>query len=498
MAAKQAMFGMTPWLLFSCSVISMGAIFWGYDIGILSTIYVSPGFQNALDSPSSGDKGLITSIFYAGQFVGFAFLAGPTNNRFGRRWAGFIGVVVLCIGAVFQTAATHLAMMVVGRIIAGVGTGIVSTSVPLYLSEVAPAQHRGLYVAGNQVGIVFGISMAFWVGYGYSFWDYGNGINLEWRLSVAMQYVPAVLFLAGVPLVPETPRWLLEHDKAEEAAISLSKLRGASNIADIQAELDEIHANILWHKEHSITSAKVFIKEKALWSRLWRAWALSFLQQMSGAAGIRYYLPTNFVAAGTSESLSLLASGIDGTVQVGCTIAAMFFIDKIGRRHSLGIGAIIMAFCLMINGALQLAYPGQTNSSANYCNIFFIFFFTVGYSMGFGPCAWIYSSEIFPANCRSKGLGLSASGASLGAIIVGQVWPVAVADIGPRVYFIFMSFNVFSAILVYSCYPETKRKTLEELDSHFGKLNVHSENEATPKQMLDEAHDHVEERGSKA
>lgn len=139
----------------------------------------------------------------------------------------------------------------------------------------------------------------------------------------------------------------MEHDQAEAAAISLGKLRGTSTV-EIQAELDEIHANILWHKEHSVTSAKVFVQEKALWSRLWRAWALSFLQQMSGASGIRYYLPTNFEAAGTSKSLGLLASGIDGTVQVACTIGAMFFIDRIGRRHSLGIGAIIMAFCLMV------------------------------------------------------------------------------------------------------------------------------------------------------
>lgn len=119
--------------------------------------------------------------------------------------------------------------------------------------------------------------------------------------------------------------------------------------------------------------------------------------------------------------------------------------------------------------------------------------------MGFGPCAWIYASEIFPSNCRSKGLGISASGASLGSIIVGQVWPVAVSNIGPRVYFIFMSFNVFAAVLVYSFYPETKKKTLEELDSHFGKLNIHSKTEATPKQMLTEAHEHehVEARATK-
>ncbi|RKL21921.1 hypothetical protein BFJ68_g2230 [Fusarium oxysporum] len=308
-----------------------------------------------------------------------------------------------------------------------------------------------------------------------------------------MQFVPALLFLGGVLFIPESPRWLVETDQVEAASESLCKLRGLS-AAEIQPELDEIRANILWHQENSITSARVFIQQKPLWSRLWRAWSLAFLQQMSGAAGIRYYLPTNFIAAGTSEELSLLASGIDGTVQVVCTVAAMFFIDKLGRRHSLGIGAIIMAFCLMINGALQTAYPGQNNQSANYVNIFFIFFFTVGYSMGFGPCAWIYASEIFPANCRSKGLAISSSGSSLGSIIVGQVWPVAVSRIGPRVYFIFMAFNVFAAILVYACYPETKNKTLEELDSHFGSLNVHSEEDATPKQMLGAEEERVEIR----
>lgn len=114
--------------------------------------------------------------------------------------------------------------------------------------------------------------------------------------------------------------------------------------------------------------------------------------------------------------------------------------------------------------------------------------------MGFGPCAWIYASEIFPANCRSKGLAISSSGSSLGSIIVGQVWPVAVSRIGPRVYFIFMAFNVFAAILVYACYPETKNKTLEELDSHFGSLNVHSEEDATPKQMLGTEEERVEIR----
>ncbi|EPE02453.1 hypothetical protein F503_00721 [Ophiostoma piceae UAMH 11346] len=481
-----------PWLVFSCMVFSMGSIGWGYDIGILSTIYVQPGFKKTMNHPSSTQTGAITSVFYAGQFVGFAFLAGTVNNKLGRRYAGCVGVLIMCIGAAIQTAAYNIAMMIVGRIIAGVGCGIVSTAVPLYLSEISPAKHRGFYGAFNQVGIVFGICLAFWIGYSFSFWKTGRGVDLEWRLSGAMQFIPAIAFMAGAPFLPESPRWLVEHDRADAAAQALRKLRGAPNVSEIQAELDEIHANILWHKEHSITSARVFLTEPALRSRLWRAWSVSLLQQLSGASGIRYYLPSNFVAAGTSTSLSLLASGIDGTVQVGCTIGAMFFIDRIGRRHSLGIGAVIMAFCLLINGALQEAYPHQSNQSANYACIFFIFFFTVGYSMGFGPCVWIYASEVFPANCRSKGLGIAASGASIGSIIVGQVWPIAVAHIGAKTYFIFMSFNIFAAVLIYTMFPETKNKTLEELDSHFGKLNVHFDDEATPKQMLAEGHEHVE------
>ena len=122
----------------------------------MSTIYVAPGFKKALNNPSSTETGLITAVFAVGQFLGYSFIAGPANSRFGRRWAGFIGVSILCGGAVLQAFAFHLSMMLAGRVTAGLGTGLVSCSVPLYLSEIAPAKYRGAYVAANQVGIVFG------------------------------------------------------------------------------------------------------------------------------------------------------------------------------------------------------------------------------------------------------------------------------------------------------------------------------------------------------
>ncbi|KAH7112287.1 general substrate transporter [Dactylonectria estremocensis] len=489
--------GLTWYNILAVSCFSMGAIFWGYDIGILSTVLVAPGYLTALKNPSSGESGLIVAIFSVGSWLSYAFVAGPVNDRLGRRWSGVTGVAVLCVGAGLQAGAVHLAMMVIGRFIAGVGTGIVATAVPLYLSETSPARHRGAIITLNQVGISLGISIAFWIGYGFSFWRAGNGESLGWRLSILIQYVPAVIFCVGAPFLCESPRWLLEHDQLEAAAKALTDLRGSDRPEFVQAELEEIRASILWHKENSISDAKVFIKDRALWARLWRAWALQFLQQLSGAGGIRYYLPSNFRGAGASESLSLLASGIDGTVMAACTIAAILLVDRIGRRHSLGIGAAIMALSMLMNGALQTRYPNQSNVAANNCSIFFIFFFSLGYSIGFGPTAWTYAAEIFPAHVRARGLGIAASGASLGGIIVGQVWPVAVAGIGARTYFVFTAINVLSVVLVYTMYPETKGLTLEEIDSHFGKSNFHSETEATPKVMLGDRVEQVEINGSR-
>ncbi|KAK5050530.1 hypothetical protein LTR84_003811 [Exophiala bonariae] len=470
----------TPWRLYlAASWMALGAIFWGYDIGIVSTIYVAPGFKKALDHPSSKEIGLITAIYYAGSWPGFVFVTGPMNQKFGRRWTGFWGVAVLCVGAALQAGAVHLSMMIIGRIIAGLGTSLVAAAVPLYLSEIAPAATRGAFGALNQIGIVSGISIAFWCGYGYSHWTEGRGEDLQWRLSVAMQFIPAVIFCACIGFFPESPRWLLEQDRLEDAAKSLALFRCNATPEDLQAELDSIHENILWHKANSTTSSKILFTDRSYFARLWRAWVLNFLQQMSGAAGIRYYLPSNFKAAGTSDEIALLASGIDGSVQVACTVVGLLLIDRVGRRNALGLGAALMAFCLMINGALQTAYPHQINQAANYCNIFFIFLFTLGYSVGAGPTTWIYSSEIFPANVRAKGLGIAASGQSIGAIIVGQVWPVAVSNIGARVYFIFMSFNLLSFVLVYTLYPETARKTLEEIDAHFGKINMRGADDGT-------------------
>jgi len=337
-------------------------------------------------------------------------------------------------------------------------------------SEIAPTDIRGAVVMFNQIGIVGGICVAFWLGYGLSHWD---NAYLNWRISVILQYPFAIALLAGLPFIPESPRWLVEADRIEDAVKALSTVRGIPpHDPAITQEILDIEQVVQWYRVHSVTSVKLFITNKALRNRLLRAFSLQFWQQMSGAGGIRYYLPTNFVTAGASKSLSLLATGIDGTVQVFMTMLAGLVIDRLGRRWTLFGGACGMAFCMLMEAVLPGAYPNHTNRHADIACIFFIFFFVVCYSLSFGPTAWIYGSEIFPNNSRAAGLSLAAAGQSIGAIIVGEVWPVMQANMGTRAYYVFFAFNVWSAFMVWMWFPETKGVSLEEMDSRFGEVNA--------------------------
>ncbi|KAK6543613.1 hypothetical protein TWF694_000355 [Orbilia ellipsospora] len=359
--------------------------------------------------------------------------------------------------------------MVGGRVVSGVGTSLIATTIPLYQSEISPAGQRGKYVIMNHVGFVTGLAVAFWVGYGFSYWDTGKGLLLAWRLSMAVQYIPALIFMIGLPFVPESPRWLIDHNRIDEAIRATAWIRGTTDHDQVQPEITVIADNIRYHRENDIRSWKVLFTDKNLFARLWRATFLQFIAMMSGATAIKYYLPTNFKALGLPTKLALLAGGIDSTLKIGCTLLAMTLIDRLGRRKSLMLGAFIMAISLLINAILPQIYPDNTNRTANFVCIVFIFIYTFGNGMGYGPTAWVYGSEIFPAHVRAKGLCIAASGSSIGSIIVTQIWPIGIHNIGSKTYYIFFAFNAISILLIYLYYPETKGKTLEELDELFGR-----------------------------
>ncbi|KAI8628401.1 general substrate transporter [Xylariaceae sp. FL1651] len=467
-----------------CIFFAVGSFVWGYSVGILSSVLVHPGFMRAMGHLSASQKGVITAIYYLGTWTSYIFISHPASDHLGRRYAALIGITVVAVGTAFECGASGsgaYAMMIVGRIISGVGVGMVSTSVPLYQSEVAPAGKRGKYVVLNHVGFVAGLAAGFWVGYGVTFWnptDYG--LYISWRLSLAVILIPCFIFGIGLPFLPETPRWLLEHGHHDRALKSLHWLReGSFTNEQIHFELSRIREDVQEFRAAGAASWTSLFRDAHLFSRLWRASLLHFMAQMCGATAMKYYLPTLLERLGLSTRVSLMAGGIESTLKIGMTVVEMMLIDRLGRKVTLISGTLAMGIAMMINGALGQAYPNNTNRAADIVCIVFIFIYAFGYSLGFGPTAWVYGSEIFPTAVRARGLNFSASGGAVGSIVVAQVWPVGIDAIGSNIYFFFMVINFACIPIILLFYPETKGRPLEDMDVLFNQRTARRRSEDT-------------------
>ncbi|KAI0864109.1 general substrate transporter [Xylaria cubensis] len=454
-----------------CLFFALGSFVWGYNVGVLSSVLVHPGFRLTMGYPTASQRGVITAIYYLGTWTSYIFISHPASDRLGRRYAALVGIVIVAVGTAFESGATGpgaYSMMIAGRIISGVGIGMVSTSVPLYQSEVSPASERGKYVVLNHVGFVVGLATGFWVGYGITFWTstpYGEYIS--WRFSLAINLIPMAIFGIGLPFLPETPRWLIEHGRHEKALVALHWLREESFTNEqIHLELSRIHDDVEEYRCSGASWLSLF-RDPNLFNRLWRASLLQFMAQMCGAAAMKYYLPTLLEKLGLSTRIALLAGGIESTLKIGMTVLEMLLIDRLGRRTTLVSGTLAMGFALLINGVLGQVYPDNTNRTADIVCIVFIFIYALGYSMGFGPAAWVYGSEIFPTSVRARGLNFSASGSAIGSIVAAQVWPVGIESIGSNIYFFFMAINFACIPIILLFYPETKGVPLEEMDLLF-------------------------------
>ncbi|KAI0377350.1 general substrate transporter [Hypomontagnella monticulosa] len=457
-----------------CIFFAIGSFVWGYNVGILSSVLVHPGFVKAMGRLTPSKKGVITAIYYLGTC--YVFVSHPASDLFGRRYAALAGIFTVAVGNAFECGATGsgaYAMMIVGRIISGVGVGMLSTSVPLYQSEVAPAGKRGKYVVLNHVGFVAGLAAGFWVGYAVTFWNATeHDVYVSWRVSLAVIQVPCFIFGAGLPFLPETPRWLIEHGHFERAQKSLHWLReGSFSETEIDAELARIRENVESHRAAGEGNWLSLFRDRNLFERLWRASLLQFMAQMCGATAMKIVLTYCSLVAklGLPTRVTLMAGGIESTLKIGMTVIEMFLIDRLGRRVTLTAGCVAMGFGMLINGVLGQVYPDNTNSAADVVCIVFIFIYALGYSMGFGPAAWVYGSEIFPTSVRARGLNFSASGGAIGSIVVAQVWPVGIDTIGSNIYFFFMAVNFVCIPIIILFYPETKGRPLEDMDLLFNK-----------------------------
>ncbi|TQS32498.1 hypothetical protein Golomagni_07182, partial [Golovinomyces magnicellulatus] len=316
-----------------CLHLAIGASIWGYNIGILSSILVHPGWREALHSPTPTQKGSVTGLYYFGTLVSYLFVSHPLADKLGRRYAALIGTGILSLGALIMASAvgdSSVSIMVFGRIVCGLGVGIVSTGVPLYQSEVSPAQKRGKFVTMNHVGFVAGLASGLWAGYFVTFWKSEIGHFWGWRVLILMQLIPAFIFGSGLPYMPETPRWLVEKGHTDKARQVLVWLRESLS-EDISDELHAITRDVQrYHSKHKASTLQLSLalfRDTALFARVWRSFLLQFMGQMCGATAMKYYLPTLLKALGVNTRLALMAGAIEMTIKIGMTILEMYFID---------------------------------------------------------------------------------------------------------------------------------------------------------------------------
>ena len=377
------------------------------------------------------------------------------------------------------------------RVVAGIGVGMASVAVPLYISENAPRAIRGALTGLYQLSIVLGIMISFWIDYASLLHISGNA---TWIVPISLQALPAVLLFTGMLLCNETPRHLASQDNWASAKATLAKVRALPESHPyVEKEFGVICAQL--ERERILSGGASFKNlQKELWTipgnrkRVLISIFLMIAQQMTGVNALNYYAPKIFGSLGLSNLDSgLFATGIYGVVKVaGCACFLLFAADSLGRRRSLLWTAVGQAAVMFYIGIYVHVHPtvvGEPLPAAGYFALVCIYLFAVIYQFGWGPVPWIYVAEIPTVRLRSINVATSACTQWLFNFIVARTTPNMLATLGPDgygTYLIFGSFSVLMFVFTWFFVPETKGLFLEEMDDLFGVLEL-------AQRMLDEA-----------
>ncbi|CRG87078.1 Quinate permease [Talaromyces islandicus] len=494
--------------MFAC----LGGLLYGYNQGVFSGVLTMTAFGDHMGEyiSNSTKKGWLTSILELGAWVGTLY-SGFLAETLSRKHAILINTVVFIIGVVIQctgVTASGANSILAGRFITGMGVGSLSMVVPMYNAECAPPEIRGLLVGLQQFSIEFGIMVSFWIDYGTNYiGGTGKGqSDAAWLVPLCLQLAPAILLFVGMIFMPYSPRWLVHHGREEEARKVIAQLRGDSNDEAVELEFLEIKAQSLFEKRSiaekfphlaeptAMNTLKLqfvaigsLFKTMPMFRRVIVATFTMFFQQWTGINAVLYYAPTIFGALGMStNTTSLLATGVVGIVMFVTTIPMMLYVDKIGRKSVLISGAIAMGACHLIIAVIFAKNQHQwpTHQSAGWAAIVMVWLFAANFGWSWGPCAWIIVAEVWPLSARPYGIALGASANWMNNFIVGQVTPDMITGMAYGTFIFFGLITLLGSVFVWVFVPETKQLTLEEMDVIFGSQGV----AAADKERIDQIH----------
>ncbi|KAK1923204.1 hypothetical protein DB88DRAFT_494227 [Papiliotrema laurentii] len=446
-------------LLYSVSVfLSIGVWLFGYDQGVMSGIITGPYFKSYFHQPTSTAVGNMVAVLEIGAFI-TSLLAAPLADNYGRRITLRSGAFIFTLGGAIQTFCSGFYTMILGRVISGFGVGMLSMVVPIYQSEISPADHRGLLGSVEFTGNIIGYASSVWIDYACSYIQ----SDWSWRGPLSVQCIGGIILGLGSFITPESPRYLVDTDQEVEGLGVIADFQGAAlDDEKVLQEYKEIRDAVLADRAVGDRSYK------ALWrryrARVMIAMSSQMFAQLNGINVISYYAPLVFEQAGWIGRDAILMTGINALFYVASSIPPWFLMDRAGRRPILLSGAIAMAIALTATGWWIYIDQAITPKAVVVC----VVIYNAAFGMSWGPVPWLYPPEIMPLAFRAKGVSISTATNWLFNYWVGVTTPLFQELIGWRLYPMHAFFCAVSFVLVYFLYPETRGVPLEEMDKLFG------------------------------
>ncbi|CAG8886208.1 unnamed protein product [Penicillium egyptiacum] len=456
------------WYQFLVGVFaSLGSFLYGYDLGVIAAVLVCQSFKTKFEANDT-ETGVIVSLFTAGACVG-AGLAGPSGDYLGRRRTISLGSLIFTLGGGLQTGARTIAYLYSGRFIAGLGVGFLTMMIPLYQAEICHPSIRGRVTSLQQFMLGIGALCAAWIGYG-TYTNLAPDNDAQWQVPLGLQIAPAVLLGLLISFFPESPRWLIDHNRAEEGLRTLAKLHahGDENDAWVQAEFAQIQETITFEHEHEAKSYAELFTNRSSFRRLFLCCALQASGQMTGVSAIQYYSPQIYSQIGIANDDTLKYQAINSIIALIAQFLCMMYIDRFGRRWTLIIGNLGNMVTFIVATILLAQFPPSTNNNgAHWGFIIMTWLYNFSFSSTCGPLSWIIPAEVFDTRTRAKGVSIATMMSFAFNTMIGQVTPIAMTNIGYRYYYLFVICNFTNALFFWLLLPETKRVPLEEMNQMF-------------------------------
>jgi sugar porter (SP) family MFS transporter len=448
-------------VVFSAAITALGGLLFGYDTGVVSgaLLFVKKDFGGL----SSFQQELVTSLLLVGAVAG-ALVAGRVADRIGRHPTVMATAIVFIAGVLLAAFTPTYPVLLVARIIIGLAVGSASMIVPLYIGEIVPPRIRGGMVSLNQLAITAGILGSYLI-------DYGLSSTSNWRLMFGLAVIPAAALFIGMLFQNESPHWLIRQGRLDDARAVLRRVREASGGQDardaaIEAEIKEVQ-DVASRTARTRTRDLFTDRVRPL---LYVGVLLAVFQQITGINTVIYYAPSLLQGAGFGNSAALLANVVNGAVNVGMTIVAVWLLDKVGRRPLLLTGTAGMAVGMVIT-ALSFLGGSHLTGALAVVAVLGLLIYTGSFAIGLGPVFWLLIAEIYPLRIRGAAMSVATMANWAANFVVTISFLTLLTAIGGvGVFFLFGFLTLVALGYFWRRVPETKGRSLQEIERDLVKV----------------------------